>query len=40
MEISTHNMDAGKFSSEWIFPDLLGIDVLVPNMFLVQKVLF
>jgi hypothetical protein len=33
-------MDAGKFSSERIFPDFLGIDILVPNMFLVQEVVF
>jgi hypothetical protein len=33
-------MDARKFSSEWILPDFLGIDVLVPEMFLVKENVF
>jgi hypothetical protein len=37
-EVSTHN-DAGKFSCEWILPDFLGIDVFVPDMLLVKKVI-
>jgi hypothetical protein len=36
-EVSTH-VDASKFLSEWILLDFLGIDVFVPDMLLVKKV--
>jgi hypothetical protein len=33
-------MDARKFSGEWILPVFLGVDILVPDMFLIKKVIF
>jgi hypothetical protein len=33
-------VDARKLSGEWILPDFLAVNVLLPDMFFVKKVKF